>query len=246
MIGTATRRTLLIFAPCFLLGARRQASTFVATVANAMTNEPVVDAEVTITDVSRSVRTNWLGEGAIDDVRSGKHHVRVRRVGYIAADVDVVFSRDTVGVFFSLSPNPQAMDTVRTLEKARRSLLMDQFENRRRLGIGKFITDSILQADSTHQLTNILEQHIPQLYSIDDGRRMAVRTAQQGRVDCSGFDTYIDGTRVSSSRGGDETDLRPLVGGDVAGVEFYTNFNAPVEYRHQSMACGVLLIWLRY
>jgi hypothetical protein len=219
---------------------------FVATVANGITNEPVTDAEVSILDVARSAHTNWLGEGVIADIPAGHHRVRVRRIGYIEADLEVAFARDTVGVFFLLSPRPQSMDTVRAVAaRSSHNLLMGDFEVRRRMGIGRFLTDSVLRADSTQALATILERRILGLRSVADGR--VVR-----RLSCDGLiDVYIDGNRVSTSTyslhaAPNETDLRFLYGADVAGVEFYTDVNAPVQYRHQSMACGVLLIWLRY
>ncbi len=130
---------------------------------------------------------------------------------------------------------------------------MGEFEMRRRMGIGRFLTDSILRADSTQPLASIIERRIPGLIAVDDGRRVVRRVLNPYLRDCKGFDTYIDGVRVSTPAYSlsnkptpDETDLRSLFGGDVAGVEYYTDVNVPVQYRHQTMACGVLLIWLRY
>jgi hypothetical protein len=235
---------------------RPTASAFVATVADATTNAPVVDADVSITDLARSARTNWIGEAVIGGMPAGTHHVRVRRLGYVEADLEVAFDRDTVGVFFRLSPRPQSMDTVRTVGKPVLNLRMGEFDARRRMGIGRFLADSILQADSTQPLAVILERRIPGLVSVNDGRTVRRRNTNDGKTnlwrrDCIGFDVYIDGARVSSSTYGlrpapDETDLRFFTGRDVAGVEYYTDVEAPVQYRHQTMACGVLLIWLRY
>lgn len=233
-------------------GASVAVSTLVATVADANTNGPIVDAEVSVTDVSRSTRTNWIGEGVIGGLAGGRHHVRVRRLGYAEAEVDVMFDRDTIGVAFQLSPTSQRLDTVRTVAKTTSNLHMSEFEARRRMGIGRFLTDSMLRADSTQPLASIIERHVPGLYSVDDGRRVARRnTGSPQRRDCLGFDVYVDGTRVSNSTyslhpAPDETDLRFITGADVAGVEYYTDVSAPVQYRHQTMACGVLLIWLRY
>ena len=218
---------------------------FVASVANGVTNEPVTDAEVSIPDLGRSARTNWIGEATMADVPQGRHRVHVRRIGYVEADVEVSFARDTVGVFFALSPRPQSMDTVRTRGRPMLNLMMGEFEVRRRMGIGRFLTDSVLQADSTLPLADILQQRILGLRSVADGRAVS-------RVNCGGLiDVYIDGGRVTPSTyglgaGPYELDLRFINGGDVAGVEYYTDINAPVQYRHSTMACGVLLIWMRY
>ena len=231
MVASVPRRALPLLLLLAAGGAIRPSATsvFVATVANALTNEPIPDAEVSITDLPRVVRTNWIGEGVIAGVSQGHHHVRVRRVGFAEAELDIVFDRDTIGVFFRLSPRPQTLDTVKTAATSSLNLVMGEFERRRRMGIGRFLTDSILRADSTQPLASILERRIPGLVSVDDGRRVIRSSVAQYRPDCHGFDTYIDGERVStpayslSSKSKmpapDDTDLRFLFGADVAGVE---------------------------
>jgi hypothetical protein len=224
--------------------AQRADCVFVAMVADGITYGPIVDADVAITDLARTTKTNWIGEGVIAGLQAGRHHVRVRRLGYASAELDVLLDRDTVGVFFVLQPQAQSLDTMRTKATALPSFMMRDYEMRRRMGIGRFITDSMLRADSTRPLTSILAMRVVGLESANDGRTVR-------RKNCGQLDVYIDGTRVSRStytRGSapDETDLRALDGGDIAGVEYYTDVNAPVQFRHLSMACGVLLIWLRH
>jgi len=219
-------------------------------VADGPTYGPIIDADVVMTDLSRSVKTNWIGEGVFAAVPPVRHHVRVRKLGYAGAELDVVLDRDTVGIFFVLQRQAQSLDTVRTKTTALPSLMMGEYEMRRRMGIGRFITDSMLRADSTQPLANILEKRVIGLQSVADGRTVH-------RKNCGQLDVYIDGTRVSTSvyrlRAStptiplpDDTDLRVLYGGDVAGVEYYTDVDAPVQFRHQTMSCGVLLIWLRH
>lgn len=242
-------RMLRLVVPLALCAAARPAPrcVFVATVADATSNAPVTDAEVSIPDLSRSVRTNWIGEVVIPDVPTGRHRVHVRRIGYVEADVNVAFAKDTVGVFFRLAPRAQSLDTVRAISKTLPNLMMGEFESRRRMGIGRFLTDSMLMADSTLPLADIIERHFPGLRSVAAGRTVG---RLLGGTVCA-LDVYIDGARTSTSmyslgHASDATDLRFFFGGSVAGVEYYTDVSAPVQYRHQSMPCGVLLIWLRY
>src|SRR5215831_9394234 len=55
---------------------------FVAMVADGATYGPIIDADVVMTDLSRSVKTNWIGEGVFAAVPPVRHHVRVRKLGY--------------------------------------------------------------------------------------------------------------------------------------------------------------------
>ncbi|MGH7619920.1 MAG: carboxypeptidase regulatory-like domain-containing protein [Gemmatimonadaceae bacterium] len=214
---------------------------FVATVADGATNAPVEGADVTVSDLARAGRTNWIGEATLGDLPAGRHHVEVRRLGYAPAAIDVVFDRDTVGVFFVLAPATAAMDTLKVVGKVNRNPMLDEFEARRRMGIGHFIGDSVLQADSTKPVATIIAGHLPGFRSVRDGRTVS-------RFPCVGSpDIYINGARTQfSARGGDVTDLRLYDGRDIAGVEYYDAASAPVQFRRLSLSsCGVLLIWTR-
>lgn len=221
-------------------------SVFVANVADANTGAPVVDAQVAIPELSRTARTNWIGEAQIPAVPRGQYRVQVRRLGYAAADLVIRFSQDTVGYVFMLTPVPLSLDTVTTSAKARIPLKLQDFEWRRRMGIGRFLTDSILLAERTKPIARIMETHLPGLNSVGFDRTVT-------RFDCGRVDVYVDGVAYGPTRplgrgrgAGDETDLRSLWGENVAGVEYYSAAGAPVQYRKTGASrCGLVLIWLR-
>src|SRR5512143_314518 len=107
---------LMTYAPTFA-SLRTPKSVFIANVADASTNAPVTDAVVEVSDIGRTARTDWIGEAHVVDVARGRHHVTVRHIGYVPADVEIVFTRDTVGYVFMLSPAPAMLDTMRTTAK---------------------------------------------------------------------------------------------------------------------------------
>ena len=229
---------LLTYAPTFA-GPGAPKSVFIANVADASTNAPVTDAVVEVSDIGRTARTDWIGEAHVVDVARGRHRVTVRHIGYVPADVEIVFTRDTVGYVFMLSPSPTILDTMRTTAKvAVVPLKLQDFEMRRRMGIGRFLTDSALQREATQPIASIMARHLPGLYSLGFDRGVG---RMHGGSLCRP-DVYIDGFRYS----GDALDLRFIDGMDVAGVEYYTETSAPVQYRHLGMTCGVILIWLKY
>src|SRR5512146_1043821 len=229
---------LMTYAPT-LAGIRVPKSVFIANVADASTHAPVTDAVVEVSDIGRTARTDWIGEAHMVDVARGRHHVTVRHIGYVPADVDIVFTRDTVGYVFMLSPSPTMLDTMRTTAKAATvPLKLQECEMRRRMGIGRFLTDSVLQKEATQPIASIMARHLPGLYSL--GFDQGIGRIHMGSR-CR-LEVYIDGVRHS----GDALDLRFIDGVDVAGVEYYTATSAPVQYRHLGMTCGVILIWLKY
>jgi hypothetical protein len=218
-----------------------QNSVFVANVADGSTHAPVTDAEVSIPELARSARTNWIGEAHIEAVPNGSYRVLVRRIGYAAADVTIRFSQDTVGFVFFLAPAPAVLDTVTTTAKPSVPDRLRDFEFRRKMGIGRFLTDSMLRSEPIQPLTGILARRFPGIHSVGDGRTVA-------RYNCGKVDVYIDGFPTSPAvKAPDATDLRFIFGDNVAAVEYYTAASAPVQYRPKhSLGCGVLLIWLRY
>jgi carboxypeptidase family protein len=224
-------------------GPNLATSVFVANVADANTGAPVPDAEVTISSVSRTARTNWLGEATIPAVPAGTHRVVVRHLGYAVADLMISFSRDTVGYIFMLTPVPAILDTVKTTGTPPVRLGLEDFERRRRMGIGRFLSDSVLLSEKSSPIAEVMARRFPSLRAIDNDRTVAT-------LQCGALSIYVDGLRVSGSFSGlggyhDATDLRALAGDDVAGVEYYTAASAPVEFRRLSMGCGVILIWTR-
>lgn len=106
------------------------------------------------------------------------------------------------------------------------------FEVRRRLGIGRFITDSILHAEESRSLTMVLRAYIPGV-----SRLLATRSADGPPSDRCGVDVYLNGLRTVG-------DLSSFKARDVDAVEFYTASTAPGEYRRAGTFCPVLLLWV--
>jgi hypothetical protein len=117
------------------------------------------------------------------------------------------------------------------------------------MGIGRFVTDSVLVSETTRQITDIMATHLPGIVVAGDGRAVARRVCVSptgAPIHNARWPVYIDGVRASPRTSPDPTDLRAISGRDVAGVELYDAENAPVQYRELGLSCGVLLIWLRH
>jgi carboxypeptidase family protein len=214
------------------------ATIFVATVADAETGAPLVGAEVSMPSLGRTVVTDWIGEAHITGVPPGNHPVSVKKIGYVAARLSIAFSGDTVGQFFALGRTPRMLDTVRTTGTLQVPAYLHDFEVRRRMGIGRFLTDSILVKEPNTPIAEVMSRRFPGLRVVGYDRTVA-------SMSCGHIDVYIDGDKTSWLSP-DVTDLSSLVGDDVAGVEYYARGSAPVQYRLTSAACGVLLIWLKF
>jgi hypothetical protein len=206
-------------------------TVFVATVADALTGSPLPGVEVSIPGLNRSAMTDWLGEARITGIPHGAYSVSVRRVGYVPAAVSIRFAGDTVGEFFALGAIPPTLDTVTTRAAQETPAYLHDFEMRQRMGIGRFLTDSVLKAEKRTPIAQVMARRFP-------GFRVLGNDNGVGKDNCGVPDLYVDGNKSVA-------DLSIVTAEDVAGVEFYTRASAPVQYRLSTTRCGVLLIWLK-
>ncbi|HYD52635.1 MAG TPA: carboxypeptidase regulatory-like domain-containing protein [Gemmatimonadaceae bacterium] len=229
------------------------AAVVVISVADAQSGAPLADAEVRLPGLRRAARTDWLGEARFDRVAEGTHAVEVRRVGYAPATLTLVVRGDTAGAVFMLGPAPAsatALDTVR-IRAAMPRPWTQEFETRRRMGIGRFLTDTVLAKEKEHlKLPFVLANNLPGLVAVPDAARMgryilvsrraAIVTSFSGRGSggLCGVDVYLDGTQYRDDLDG--IDPRTL-----GAVEHYAMTAAPPQYRRSTGSCHVVLLWTR-
>jgi hypothetical protein len=220
----------------------------IAGVADAATGAPLEGAQVQIPEVGKLGRTNWIGEATLDGIPFGKQRIRVRKLGYTPADVDLYIQGDSVGPVFMLERAISNLDTVFVAGEwhPRR---MSEFFARERMHIGRFIADSALAKEGNHDLAFLLANRIPGLRAVPDsgnpGQYTVISTRPQaakslGHINyfCS-VDVYIDGFFS-------HTNLNGLYPDELGGVEYYSMESAPVQYRRSTGSCGVLLAWTKF
>lgn len=132
----------------------------VAVVAAARDSSPIQDVEVMLMDSHRRAVTNWMGEARIDGVAAGMHRVRIRKLGFSPLDVQLMFRGDSMSPVFLLSESSISLDTVRIMAPSVRQNLRE-FDDRRRLGIGRFITQSDLTHDANREFALVAAAKFP-------------------------------------------------------------------------------------
>ena len=133
---------VLAFWPAFL-GAQagrdtlrsRSGATLTGVVIAHASGQPIADVEVSIVELSKNTFTNQLGEFRINDIAPARRVVTIRRVGYAVwiDTIEFVGSR-TVELPVRMR-SVTALDTVVIVDRA-----MVDFEERRRLGLGSYLT----------------------------------------------------------------------------------------------------------
>ncbi len=240
------------------VGAQSEAGVvLVARVTDEVTHRPLYGVELSLLDPTRLVRTDTGGRAIMQRVASGMHSVRLRRVGYVSIETELSVYGDTAEFDFVLRRTAAELERV-TIEDRATPASLTEFEVRRRMGVGHFLTDSILRREGQRPLANILASRFPGLTlvpmppptarvgldlpaDLDAFGSMHLEATQpsgllhDGHATCP-IDTYVDGIWFTESLATVPSDL-------IAAVELYDKGSAPSAYRRPGKACKVLLIW---
>jgi hypothetical protein len=256
--GTLSARLASPAAPPHVRPSIVVATEVVVGVAEEGSGAPIAGAQVYFPDLRSAAYTNWMGEARFSDVPQGTHRIRVRRVGYAPSETQLQVGSKTVGPVFMLERLPPTLDTVEVKAKVTAiDLPLFLMERRRQMGIGRFITDSVLLAHRSDDLPTMLATRLPGLQA-STGFSNLVKF--KSRRDCP-VAVYLDDIRVTAQRDPYSRDslydLFPIVGpADLAGVEYYQDGAVPPQYRRfeTSAALGrpalpclaVVLLWSRW
>lgn len=218
-------------------------SLVIASVADGQSGTPLANAEVSLSDLNVSARTDWSGEARIPNVSPGQHKFEIRLAGYAPLDVDLLVQGDSTGPVFRLAKASTTLEPVKIAGDPSTSYLAD-FEARRQQGRGRYLNAADLEQKKNRSLVAVLAQAFGGLMSTPDQARpghsilMTRRTKPRlTHVDVHcGVDVYLDNSLYMD-------DLEALHPSDLAGVEYYPIESAPGQYRKLSDNCGVLVLW---
>ncbi len=166
-------------------------------------------------------------------------------MGYAASDITLDVKGDTVGAVFMLERVATALDTVK-VSAASVPIRLEPYEWRRKMGTGRFLTDSLLQHIPLQDLALVLATRLPGLQLRPEAGSLWTIAGTGG---CK-VDVYLDGAMFS-----DSSVINRLWPRDLTGVELYSMGSAPAQYRraggiapngHDPLACKVLLLWSKY
>jgi hypothetical protein len=235
---------LLLLSAATLGAQGGKTSTLVAGVADAETGQPLEGAEVLLTNVRRLARANGMGEATLSSIPYGVQHVRVRRLGYSPAEVDLAMSSDTTGAVFRLRRVPTELGAVH-VEASWVPARMRDVEARRKRGIGRFLTEADLDKERDRDFNLMMTTRVPGLKTLigSDGNRVLASTRDNlgmtGVSPCY-VTLYLDGMII------DPKDSELVRTWDLAAVEFFQPAEVPVMYRNKPYGCGVVLLWSKW
>lgn len=244
----------------------RSAADFDGFVSSGPQRRPVAGAEVVLPLLDLRTITDDSGRFRFTEIPGGVHIVQVRRLGMrqVLASVSASAGQRTWREFV-LDPVP-LLDTVSVTAAAG----LRDFEEHRRLGLGKFITRAELAAQEGRRLGDILSQlgGIRILRSTTANRAWVASTRNiRGRCTeteggpaeparggtkprgiCACFSqVYLDGAPLyRGGEGGLVPDVNAFLPSSVEAIEFYPGpASLPAPYSHLNASCGVLVIHTR-
>lgn len=223
------------------------------------TGDPIDSVRVLDVLNGNSSLTTRTGTVSLFFLPDGGSLVRLQKIGYEPQTLTVAISpADTVPLTLTLRRLAQLSPVVTQANSVPRHIspALQGFEERRKIGFGYFLGDSVLRANEGRLLANVLMSRMPGIM-VKPGRASATYLGQSPRCVGGGPpQVYLDGVPLSPDiPGGRATsssiDNLPfnLTNFDVsslAGVEWYPDgASTPMEFNHTSARCGALLLWTR-
>ncbi len=140
--------------------------TFAGMVVADSTDDPVAGAEVAFPDLKLAVSTNTAGGFRVNDIPPGTHRVQIRRPGFTPITADLAFeSNQTIDHRIVLGRLATALAPVQVTETAP---VNPEFDQNRKLGLGKFLTRADLDKHAGRRLGDILAT-VPNMGTVSQG-----------------------------------------------------------------------------
>jgi hypothetical protein len=237
---------------------------------------PLMNAEIAVPRLNIRTLSDSLGRYRLQNIPRGEHLVVTRAVGFRPDSAVTAFDGDEAvisDVLLRVQLNTLPTVAVREASAPVVRGKMAAYEERKRLGIGRFIDRELLAKEENRQLGEILASNVPGLSiyrgtgskswaasgrttstgkcamcRVSKGEIMDPTDALSGAPLACYLDVYLDGTAVysSSARGTMLFNLNSIQANEIEAIEVYTGVGQiPARYNKTSGGCGVMLIWTR-
>jgi hypothetical protein len=192
---------------------------------------PISGATASILGSTIQVVTGANGRFRIVGLPAGQYIVVVRHLGFAPTSTALqVVGGDTLRMSFALERIATALDTV-VVSTKRYSMRMAEFEQRRKAGIGHFMTQAEIEARNSILAADLMRTFMS-VHIVETTRGpipMNYRCRGQFRVFLDGVTSSLDNLPTPK---------------DLAGIEVYSGpSQAPIQYK--GAGCGIILVWTK-
>ena len=200
----------------------------------------IADATASILGSNIRVVTGANGRFRMMGLAARSYVVVVQKLGYApVSTVLQVAEGDTLRPAFALERNATMLDTV-VVTGRRPNMRMQEFEDRRRYGLGQFMTEVEIDKRNAVFTSDLFRTFLG--VTIAGGHAINPRASYPGRQ-CP-YQFFIDGVKVPTP--GLDTELP--TSRELAGIEVFSSIaSVPLQYKTFSGGgfCGVILLWTR-
>lgn len=216
---------------------------------------PVVEARIDLRALGLSTRSDAKGRFRLREVPAGEHVIVIRALGFDSLVASVRLApNDVIDLDFLLARTVQSLAPVR-VEGDLVRVRLAEFDERRAMGFGRFIDDSVFQKGAGRQVGDILSGLIPGLgiqrvggKTVLVGRRAGTQCYAQ--VVVNGISVYngdLAGDKLS--REAFRFDVSTLDASEVVGFEWHNPASTPLKYNATGTSggssCGTAIFWTK-
>ncbi len=240
------------------LAAQSPVASFIGTVLSDSAERPIANATVELTDIGMSAKSDSVGDFTMSGIPAGAHQVEVRAANYMLLSVVITFGQnETVARDFLLQRGTDVRLLIDRAKIAAVTNRLSEFESRRRMKSGHYLTQADFAKSGGRQLSDILVSKVPGLQAVSNNGERSMATSSRGKSTARStpgedgkqkqcyVQIIIDGVvRYRSTPGEKLFNIDAVNPAHVQGIEFYTVAQTPLQFNSTGSAtCGTLLIW---
>lgn len=218
---------------------------------------PIQAAEVKILSTNVKVVTGPNGRFRISQVPAGSYVLIVRRAGYHpTSTIAQVTAADTLRPSYTLERSATTLEAA-TITAERSSPRLAEFEARRKLGFGEFMTEKEINQRNSVVATDLLRRFVsinvspsntnssggaPEYFALSRREGGSVLGATGGGNGYCAMQVYVDDVRMPVPFNLDMLPSPRLL----SGIEVYAgSATLPAKYNTMDSGCGVVLVWTK-
>ncbi|MBK8249634.1 MAG: carboxypeptidase-like regulatory domain-containing protein [Gemmatimonadetes bacterium] len=208
--------------------------------------------------------TDSAGRFQVSAGSGGRFRLLVRAIGYFPISRSLVLATDdTIHLVLELQSNAQELSAV-VVEGARRDWASEEFETRRRAGIGRFFPREVLAEQEHSTVTNALRRSAGIQFvkrPVDCGGGWAAAGGRSGAIErqpwmsCINgvpfpkacyFNVFLDGLPIWVHGTAEPPNLDAYNVASLEAIEVYRSAaEAPILFQRSRSTCGVVVLWTR-
>jgi Carboxypeptidase regulatory-like domain len=202
---------------------------------------PVANARVTVGQITRIVTTDSSGTFKFDDIGAGTQTLEVRALGFAPERRTLVLTTDSdTALQIRLTTVSKVLDTIKVLAQRVYDADRNGFQQRRRMGFGRFFDENDIRRRQPFDVFSLLQQTA---FLRVETRGFDRRVLMNAHGESCTPQLYLNGVSMPSDLLADLDFLvRPE---EIGGMEVYTSpVQTPAQFRGFS-GCGAIVFWTR-